>query len=79
MALEGAGPSAPRYAMRALSAAGSEIRPYRSRIARRFSILPIFHSSTLQESMLRDDLARGAALGGRSFSYLHSREVPDGK
>jgi hypothetical protein len=41
--------------------------------------LPIFHPSTLQDIVLRDNLAGGAEQRGRGFFYLHSRGVPDGK
>jgi hypothetical protein len=45
--LESCGPSQPRYAMRPLSAAGSEIRSTVTHLALPTSILPIFHSCTL--------------------------------
>jgi hypothetical protein len=62
------------YAMRALPAAGSEIRPYRTppRIAQS-SILPIFHSSRLQESILRDNLSF-PAVAGRKPAPFHGAD-----
>ena len=49
--LEGCGPSQPRNAMRAFSAAGSEIRPYRS-LSRIANLHPsIFHGEIRVESL----------------------------
>jgi hypothetical protein len=77
--LEGCDPSQPRYAMRALSAAGSEIRPYRN--SSRIAHFHCFHSSNLSLPPLAWPVVEQIELGflfllpaGSLMQYLRLRK-----